>query len=168
MWCSAADTHLKLRDNAASGRFLTGGVLLFDISQLRSVAVLCMLYNIRRNPMNPLNSALPGPDAQVLVTRRYTYAPPRCRTSQYFKTFIPLSVSLWNDLSDPVFDGVGLAAFKSQANAFFICLSCSIPTIVFFYFSLSLSVHWFVLWGWGLWTDRVYITVCQPFTAYLF
>ena len=31
---------------------------------------------------------------------------------------MPLSVSLWNDLSDPVFDGVGLADFKSRANAF--------------------------------------------------
>ena len=31
-----------------------------------------------------------------------------------------LSVSLWNDLSDPVFDGVGLAGFKSRANAFLL------------------------------------------------
>ena len=29
-----------------------------------------------------------------------------------------LSVSLWNDLSDTVFDGVGQAGFKSRANAF--------------------------------------------------
>ena len=34
--------------------------------------------------------------------------------------FILLSVSLWNDLSDPVFDGVGLAGFKSMANAFLL------------------------------------------------
>ena len=27
-----------------------------------------------------------------------------------------LSVSLWNDFGDPVFDGVGLAGFKSRAN----------------------------------------------------
>ena len=31
-----------------------------------------------------------------------------------------LSVSRWNDLSDPVFDGVGLAGFKSRANAFLL------------------------------------------------
>ena len=30
------------------------------------------------------------------------------------------SVSLWNDLSDPVFDGVGQAGFKSRANAFLL------------------------------------------------
>ena len=34
--------------------------------------------------------------------------------------FFPLSVSLWNDLADPAFDGVGLAGFKSRANAFLL------------------------------------------------
>ena len=32
----------------------------------------------------------------------------------------PNSVSLWNDLSDPVFDGVGLAGLKSRVNAFLL------------------------------------------------
>ena len=33
VWCSAADTHLKLLDRAVSGaRFLTGGVFEYDIS----------------------------------------------------------------------------------------------------------------------------------------
>ena len=30
------------------------------------------------------------------------------------------SVSLWNDLADPVFDGVGLVGFKTRANAFLL------------------------------------------------
>ena len=48
VWCSAADTHLKLLDRAVSGaRFLTGGVFECDIARSRSVAVLCMLYKIR-------------------------------------------------------------------------------------------------------------------------
>ena len=51
------------------------------------------------------------------MAHRVAYAPPRCRTSQYRKTFIPLSVSMWNNLSDPVFDGVGLAGFKSRVLA---------------------------------------------------
>ena len=34
------------------------------------------------------------------------------------RTFVLLSMSLWNDLGYPVFDGVGLAGFKSRANAF--------------------------------------------------
>ena len=72
--------------------------------------------------MHPLYGALPEPYVTVRVTRgsvishRYTYAPPRCRTSQYRMTFISLSVSLWNNLVDSVFDGVGLAGFKSRAN----------------------------------------------------
>ena len=53
--CSASDTHLKLLDRAVSGaRFLTGGVFECDISHRRSVAVLCMLYKIRCNPVHPL------------------------------------------------------------------------------------------------------------------
>ena len=55
-----------------------------------------------------------------LIAHRYTYAPPRYRTLQYRGTFIPLSISLWNDLADPVFDGVELAGFKSRANAFLL------------------------------------------------
>ena len=76
--------------------------------------------------MHPLYGALPVPHVPVrvsscaVIAHRFTYAPPRCRTSQYRQTFIPLSVSLWNDLSDPVFDGVGLAGFKSRANAFLL------------------------------------------------
>ena len=76
--------------------------------------------------MHPLCGDLLVPYVPVRVTRdavialRFTYAPPRCRTSQYHRTFIPLSVALWNDLSDPVFDGVGLAGFKSRANAFLL------------------------------------------------
>ena len=100
--------------------FLTGGVFGCDLAHRRSVAVLCMLYKMSCNPMHPLYGALPVQYVPVQVTHgthRYTYAPPRCRTSQYRRAFISLSVSLWNDLSDPVFDSVGLAGFKSRANA---------------------------------------------------
>ena len=127
VWCSAADTHLKLMDSVVSGAcILAGGMLNCNLSNRRSVAVLCMLYKIRCNPKHPLCGALPVPYVPVRVTRgaliahRYTYAPPRCRTSQFRRTFIPLSVSLWNDLVDPVFDGVGLAGFKSRSNAFLL------------------------------------------------
>ena len=44
-----------------------------------------------------------------------------------------------------------------------------LETIVFYSLSLSLlSVYRLVLWGWGLRTDRVYITLSQPCTADLF
>ena len=79
----------RYTDRAVSGaRFLTAwGVFECDIAHRRSVAVLCMLYKIRCNPVHPLNGALPLPYVPVRVTRgalvahRYTYAPPRCRTS---------------------------------------------------------------------------------------
>ena len=117
-------THHKILDRAVSGaRFLTGSVFECDFSHRRSVAVLCMLYKIRCSPVQPLNGALPGPyvparvPRSVLVAHRYTYAPSSCRTLQYSRTFIPFSVSIWNDLANPVFDGVGLAGFKTRANA---------------------------------------------------
>ena len=120
-------THLKLLDRAVSGaRFLTGSVFECDIGHRRSVAVLCMLYKIRCSPVHPPNGALPESYVPLRITRgalaahRYTYAPPRCRTSQYHTIFIPLLVYLWNDLSAPVFDGVGLEGFKSRANAFLL------------------------------------------------
>ena len=74
--------------------------------------------------MHPLSGALHLPYVPARVTRgalvahRHSFASPCCRTSPYRKTFVLLSVSLWNDLSDPVFDGVGLADFKSRVNAF--------------------------------------------------
>ena len=76
--------------------------------------------------MHPLSGALPLPyvlarvSRGALVAHRHSFAPPRCRTSQYRSTFVPLSVLFWNDISDPVFDGMGLAGFKSRANAFLL------------------------------------------------
>ena len=70
VWCLAVDTHLKLLDRAVCGaRFLTGGVFECDIAHRRSVAILCMLYKIRCDPMHPLNDALPGTYVPVRVTR---------------------------------------------------------------------------------------------------
>ena len=124
--------------------------------------------------MHTLNGALPIAFVPVRVTRGdlvaywFTYALPRCRTSQYRRTFITLSVSLWNDLANPVFDGVGLEGSRA-GPILFIGLRCSIPTIVFYYFSFSLlPVYRFALWGWGLRTNRVYITFSKPCTAELF
>ena len=111
-----------------------------DWTHISSVAPQNLKNNISQQPHSNLgwrNAPYPSLDAH-----RYTYAPPRCRTLQYSRTFIPLypslvahyapprcrtlqysstfipfSVSLWNDLANPVFDSVGLAGFKSRANA---------------------------------------------------
>ena len=127
VWCSAADSHLKLLDRVVrSAGFLACGVLECNLAHRESVAELCMLFRIKSNSMNPLSGALPSPYVPARITRgalvahRHSFAPPRCRSSQYRRTFVPLSVSLWNDVSDPVFDGVGLVGFKSRANAFLL------------------------------------------------
>ena len=138
VWCSAADTHLRLQNRVVSfASFLTVGVFECDLGHRRSVAALCKLNKIRSNPMHPLYGALPV-TRDVVIAHRCTYAPPRCRTSQYRRTFIPLSVSLWNDLSDPVLDGVGKP----------LLLSVSL-----------LSFYGLVLWGWGLRTDGVLLAL---------
>ena len=88
------------------------------------MAALCMLNKIRCDPMNPLYNALPLPYMPERVTLgafvalRYTDVTPRCRTSQYYWTLIPVSVSHWNHLADPIFYIVGLVGFKSRANDF--------------------------------------------------
>ena len=109
--CSAADTHLKLLDRmVSSASFWTWGMLKCDLAHHPSVSVLCMLYKIRCIPMHPLCGVLPLPYVPVRVIRgawiahRYTYATPRCRKSQYRRTFILLAVSLWNNLGDLVWD----------------------------------------------------------------
>ena len=139
VWCSAADTHIKLLDREVSGaRFLTEGVFECDIAHSRSVAVLCLLYKIRYNPTYPLNGALPGSYMPVLVTlgalvaHRYTYAPPRCRTSQHgirqdfcSPVSLPLERSCW-----PRIRWCGTGRFQEQGQCFIIGLSCVISTIV--------------------------------------
>ena len=59
MWCSAADSHLKLLDRVGRiAGFLAGGVLECNLAHRRSVAELCMLFMIKSNPVHPLTSAL--------------------------------------------------------------------------------------------------------------
>ena len=76
------------------------------------------------NPMHPLYGALPVPYGSVrvtlclLVVYRHSYAPPRCRASQWRKKH-PLALYLWNDHADLVLDGVRQKGMKSGADVFF-------------------------------------------------
>ena len=77
MWCSAVNSHLKLLDRVVrSASFSAGGVLECNLANPRSVAVLCMLFKIKSNPMHPLSGALPLPYVAARVRR---FSPPRCR-----------------------------------------------------------------------------------------
>ena len=160
VWCSASDWHLKLLDRAVSGaHFLTVWVWHCSLS------ICAVLYTVRSGVTQRtllmvlyLDHMLVRVTRSALVAHRCTYAPPCCRTSQYRRTVIHLSVSLWNDLADPVFDGVGLACSRAGPMLFYWPQLLYPYTIVFYYFSFSLlSVYWLVLCDWGLRSDRVYI-----------
>ena len=122
-----------------------------DIPHRRTVAILRMLYKIGYNPMHPLYSALPLPYVPVRVTRcvlvahRYSDALPRCRTSQYRRTFIPSSVSLWNDHCWHCIRWCGTGGFQEQGHCLFIGLSCPISFLssAFFRFHFFLSIGWY-------------------------
>ena len=165
---SAADSQFKLQDCAVSGaRLLTGGVFECNIAHRRSVAVLCILFKIRCNPMHRLNDALPGP--YVHASAGYTRCPGR--TSVYFCAASLQNLAVPHDFCSrlsvhperyclPRIRWCGIGGFQELGQCFFIGLSCSILTIVLYHFSLSLlSISGLVLWGWGLRTDRVYITL---------
>ena len=176
VWCSAADTHLILLDRVVSGAsFLTGGVFEYDLAYSRYVAVLCILYKIRCNSMHHLYGALPVPYVPVRVTRGaviaqgFTYAPPRCRTSQYRRTLIlfPGQYLCGTILVTPCSMVWDWRVSRAGPMSFYPP-SCSL-TFCPLMFSLSLlSFYGLVLWGWGLRTDRVLIAVSQPCIANLF
>ena len=132
-----------------------------DTAHRRPVAVLCTLYKISCNPVHPLYGALPEWYVPVrftrgaLVVHRYTYSIHRWRTSQYRRTFIPRSISLWYDLADPVFDDVELLGFKSR-DIFLLfiglaTLSIFVWTIFPFLYFLFIGC----IMGWGLRIDSV-------------
>ena len=102
-----------------SAGFLAGGVLECNLAHRRSVAEFCMLFTIKTKAL-PLSYVLARVTRGALVAHRHSFAPPHCRTSQYRRSFVPLLASLWNDLSDPVLDYVGLEGFRSRANDFLL------------------------------------------------
>ena len=86
-----------------------------------------MLFKIKSNPMHPLSGALPLPYVPARVTLGALVAHIGTRSRLVVVGLLSIAEALcpslcffWNDLSDPVFDGVGLAGFKSRANAFLL------------------------------------------------
>ena len=70
VWCSAADSHLKLQDRIVrSTGFLAVGVLEWNLAPRRSVGELCMLFKINSSPMHSLACALPLTCVPARVTR---------------------------------------------------------------------------------------------------
>ena len=134
------------------------------------MAVLCMLYKIRCNPMHPLCGALPVPYVPVLVTcgaviaHRFTYAPPSREPRSITRFLFPcqclcgtILVTRCSMVWDWRVSRAGPLPFYWPSYSLTFCLLL---------FSLSLlSFCGSVLWGWGLWTDRVLIALSQPCIA---
>ena len=69
VWCSAADSHLKLLDRVVRvDSFSAGGVLECNLANRRSVAEFCMVFKIRSNPMHRFTGVLPLPYVPARVT----------------------------------------------------------------------------------------------------
>ena len=105
MWCSAADSHLKLLDRVIRcAGFLAGGVLDCKLAHRRSLAELSMLFKIKSNPMHALRGALTLPyvPARVIVVL-WLLIGTRSRhlvvgLLKIAEPLLPHSLSLWNDL----------------------------------------------------------------------
>ena len=80
-----------------------------------------MLEKIRCSPMHPLYGALSASAGYMCCFGCSTVyiCASLLRNLAVPQDFYSLAVSLWNDLADSVFDGVGLVGFKSRANAFY-------------------------------------------------
>ena len=175
VWCSAADTHLRLLDRVVSGvSFLTGSVFECDLAYLRSVAVLCMLYKIRCNLMHPLYGALPVPYVPVRVTRgavishRFTYGRLLAVEPRSIAGLLFLCQHLCGTILVTRCSMVWDWRVSRAGPMPFYWPNCSL-TFCLLLFSLSiLSFYGLVLSGWGLRTDRVLIALSQPCVANLF
>ena len=173
VYCSATDTHLRvLRREVSGASFLTGGVFESDLAHRRSVAVLCILYKIWCNPKHPLYGALPVPYVPVCVTRELSHIGKPMRLlaaepSSIAGLLFPCQYLCGTILVTPssmVWDG----RVSRAGPMTFYWPSCSL-TFCLLLFSLSLlSFYGLVLWGWGLRTDRVLISLSQPCITNLF
>ena len=101
--------------------------------------VECMLYMVRCNPIYLVSMRQCGLDV-VLWSHIGMLMHLLATEPQFRRTFILLTVSLWTYLGDPVFDGVGLAGFKTGPMPFY-WPSCSLILSPFFpFYSFILQV----------------------------
>ena len=123
---SAADTYLKLDRSVSGSRFPNWGCVALLIVDLLQFCVCCIRSGVSRcTRLMMLNQSTwivcasagytrcPGRTKGILM--RHLAAEPRSTAGLLF----PLSVSLWNDLADPVFDGVDWRVSRAEAMLFY-------------------------------------------------
>ena len=134
VWCSAADSHLKLLDKVVrSSRLSAGSDLECNLAHHRSVAVLCMLFKIKNNLMHILwavQCLCRMCRLMLLVYFGYSSALVYASTFQNFsaKQELNLCPCLYRWLG-----GVGWASMNSRANkCFIVALICSFSFLPLF------------------------------------
>ena len=158
--CSVVDTHFKLLDRVVSFPiFVTGGVFECDVAHRRSVAVSCMLYNIRHNQIHPLYGALPGTCVPVRLhavlwsyigtLRCLLAADPRSTAGLWFSCQYLCGTILVTSYS-MVWD----CRVSRTGPMPFYWRSCSIAPFWFTVFAFSSFILWVGIVGVGFWTDR--------------
>ena len=177
VWCSAADTHLKLLDHVVSGAcFLAGGMHNCNISYRRSVAVLCMLYKNTRSGVSRCTHFLAlylclmcqsGLHTvlwlHISIHKHLPAAEPRSTAGLLFPSQY-LSGTIWLTPYSMVWE-----YWVSRAGPMPSCWpSCSLLFNLQLFYLSFLFLYRFVVWGWGLRTDRVSISISRPCIANLF
>ena len=128
VWCSAADSHLKLLDRVMSSiKFMLPNINV-DLCHRRKVSSLCLLHKIYYNNKHPLHSFLPdlavfGRNTRfAAAANSLTFS--RVRTdylsNQFNRSFLPATIQIWNSLPSAIVECSELQKFKEGANKFLL------------------------------------------------
>ena len=123
VWMSASARDLSLLDKVArGGRFLFPNTGSYDLDHRRIISCLSIFHKLYFNRELPLSFLVPDPLPLARATRfadrqhQYALSIPRCRTSQFQRSFLQSTVKQWNDLPAEVMHEV-LQTFKRGCNA---------------------------------------------------
>ena len=171
VWCSAADTHLKLLDSVVNGAsVLTGGVFECDLAYRRSVAVLCMLYKIRYVTRRTLFMVL----FLCRMCRCWLHAALHIGTFMRLLAAEPRSIAgllfpfqyLYRTILVTSYSMVWDWRVSRAEPMLFYWPSCSLPFVSSCFHFLFFHSIGLVMLGWGLRTDRVLINRSLPALHY--
>ena len=101
----------------------------------------------------------------AVIAHRCTYTPPRCSSAGLLLFFCQY---LCGTILVTPYSMVWDWQVQEQGQCLFYWPCCSLTFCLLQFFLSCFSFYGLVLWGWGLRTDRVLITLSQPCTAYLF
>ena len=121
---SASARDLSLLDRVArGGRFLFPNSGSYDLDHRRMISCLSIFHKLYFNRELPLSFLVPEPLSLPRATRfadrqhQYALSNPRCRTSQFLRSFLPSTVKRWNDLPAEVMQE-DIQFFKRGCNIF--------------------------------------------------